>query len=207
MSFFPILAVQGKTVKAKISVSCSKAANRLEDLESCYLVSFSYFRWHFVKYEKPYLLSQLYTKLPAFYNRPLLTRFAHENCIHRKDIVEICSMSSRIFQHSLRSQSLSFQFTSVFWDHRSGKAPGIFVSGLCGIFGHYRKVFLRFTDECFGGSQYRLQVRFYFTVNSRFLRTANLWTVLWIFSWNFCRQFVSWIWKRISDILTCFCPV
>ena len=116
----------------------------------------------------------------------------------------LLSSMLRIFQHSLRSQSLSFQFTSVFWDHRSGKAPGIFVSGLCGIFGHYRKVFLRFTDECFGGSQCGLQVRFYFTVNPRFLRTANLWTVLWIFSWNFCRQFFSCIWKKNQIYLHAF---
>lgn len=108
MSFFPILAVQGKTTvkKKKRSASCSSLKDYMLSLLSYFIL------WHFVKYEKPYLLSRL---LHTAQNWPLhsgleYTTFAQENNQwflsdrqHHKTLKEIVDIDSpsELFQHFL----------------------------------------------------------------------------------------------------------
>ena len=152
MSFFPILAVQGKTTvkEKKKSASCSSLKDYMLSLLSYFIL------WHFVKYEKPYLLSRLLhtayctklasTQWPRVHNvctrKTISDFYLIDNTIkHPKKLLTLI-----VQVNYFNTFSLSFQFTSVLWDHRGGKTPGIFVPRLRWIFGYHRKVFLRFTD-------------------------------------------------------------
>ena len=154
MSFFPILAVQGKTVKAKISVSCSA---RVQIRGFRELLSLPFLLQMTLCEIWEALLAFSTTTYCLLHKIGLYTVASSTQRLHKKTISDFYLIDNTI-KHSKKlltlivqvnyfnTFSLSFQFTSVLWDHRGGKTPGIFVPRLRWIFGYHRKVFLRFTD-------------------------------------------------------------